>query len=358
VWTCGGVNFRRAAAVPVLLRKWVDGVDPAFEFRGFVVRDELTCMSQMPSMDVYSHYPHVVARREELAASARTFAVAMAAPLLLPSGSATVLCRDNCLLQGLSPPLFFSCFFCGCLSWYVGRYQVRPMRDTMVFTGVLSAPTNVIRAVPRPFSDNFLVTLSPVFLFLAAAREAGCFQGEYGALHTSCSSSTPWRPSHRARARMIHEAGALSLVRCSVSVPQRATVEPVLALIAFCSMPLPLMLGLGHLRPRSATVGGTREQYRAASDVSTFVFIDNPVRWSLIAQRKPQKLRQPTGQEDIRDKRERKDLEAHKGNRGPLGNIPSQPSRNHNEKLTKDVAGERTQIRKYSTTGRRGDLRQ
>jgi D123 len=61
------------AAVPVLLREWVDGVDPAFEFRAFVVRDELTCMSQMSSMEVYLHYPHVVARREELAASARTF---------------------------------------------------------------------------------------------------------------------------------------------------------------------------------------------------------------------------------------------------------------------------------------------
>ena len=60
-------------AVPVLLREWVQDFDPAFEFRAFVVHDQMTAMSQMSSMEVYLHYPLVLARRQELAASAQEF---------------------------------------------------------------------------------------------------------------------------------------------------------------------------------------------------------------------------------------------------------------------------------------------
>ena len=63
-------------AVPplsVTVRAWEDAVDPAYEFRCFVVRDKLVAASDMASHELLLHYPAVIARREELRESLSTF---------------------------------------------------------------------------------------------------------------------------------------------------------------------------------------------------------------------------------------------------------------------------------------------
>ena len=52
------------APLCVTVRAWQDGVDPAYEFRCWVARDELVAASDMASHELLLHYPGVLARRD------------------------------------------------------------------------------------------------------------------------------------------------------------------------------------------------------------------------------------------------------------------------------------------------------
>mmetsp|Transcript_80088 Transcript_80088/g.248547 ORF Transcript_80088/g.248547 Transcript_80088/m.248547 type:complete len:353 (+) Transcript_80088:49-1107(+) len=73
----------------VTLRAWEDDVDPAYEFRCWVVNDDLVAASDMASHELVLHYPAVLARREELRASLSAFFRAHLARALAPITAAT-----------------------------------------------------------------------------------------------------------------------------------------------------------------------------------------------------------------------------------------------------------------------------
>lgn len=73
----------------VTARAWEDRVDPAFEFRCWVTRDEMVAVSDMASHELVLHYPAVLARREELRASLAAFFRTHLARPLAPITAAT-----------------------------------------------------------------------------------------------------------------------------------------------------------------------------------------------------------------------------------------------------------------------------
>lgn len=66
------LNVLRRAPPPIVLREWA-AVDPAFEFRGFVVNNVLTLVTQLSSMGVRTHYPQTLAMKADLEESVQRF---------------------------------------------------------------------------------------------------------------------------------------------------------------------------------------------------------------------------------------------------------------------------------------------